>query len=148
MSMRFSIHGRLIGHAAARANVVALRRASIVLAAASFGALAVLVATGVFDDVDRFAVDPLMPGLAPRHSGKPSLLRALSPVGRQHGPFDLAPDARLYPASVPLSGRIVAVEAATLWHRGRRVEPALWIGALVVGTAIEVLVKGTVTRPA
>src|SRR4051794_20129524 len=146
--MRFSIHGRLIADAAARANVVALRRASIVLAAASFGALTVLVATGVFDGVDRFAVDHLMPGLDPRHSGKPSLLRALSPVGRQHGPFDLAADAWLYPASVPVSALVVAFAAATLWRRGRRVEPALWVAALVVATAIEVLVKGTVKRPA
>src|SRR4051794_34745141 len=148
MSMRFSIRSRLIGARAARANVVALRRLSIVLTATAFGALVVLVATGVLDGVDRFAVDRLMPGLDPRHSDKPSLLRALSPVGRQRGPFDLASDAWLYPASVPVSGLIVTVAAATLWRRGRRVEPALWIAALVVGTAIEVLVKATVTRPA
>jgi membrane-associated phospholipid phosphatase len=89
-----------------------------------------------------------MPGLDARHSGKPSLLRALSPLGRQRGPFDVAADAWLYPASVPVSGLIVTVAAATQWRRGRRIEPAVWIAALVVGTAIEVLVKGTVKRPA
>src|SRR3954453_19379185 len=86
ISMRFSIRGTLAGHGAARANVVALRRASIVFAAACFGGLTVVVATGVLDGVDRFAVAHLMPGLDPRHRGEPSLLRALSPVGRQHGP--------------------------------------------------------------
>jgi membrane-associated phospholipid phosphatase len=89
-----------------------------------------------------------MPGLDARHSGKPSLLRALSPVGRQHGPFDVAADTWLYPASVPASGLIVTIAAATLWRRGRRIEPALWIAALVVGPAIEVPVKGIVKRPA
>jgi membrane-associated phospholipid phosphatase len=150
--MRFSIRSTLVGAGAARANVVALRRPSIVLAAtafaAAFAALAVLVATGILDGVDRFAVDHLMPGLDARHSGKPSLLQALSPVSRQRGPFDLAADAWLYPASVPVSGLIVTVAAAALWRRGRRIEPALWLGALVVGTAIEVLVKGTVKRQA
>ena len=106
------------------------------------------MATGVLDVVDRVAVDRLMPGLEPRHSEKPSLLDALSPLGRERDAGHVAADTWLYPASVPVSGLIVALAAATLWRRGARVGAALWLVALVGGTAIEVLVKETVTRPA
>ena len=106
-----------------RADVGALRRLPILTIAGlavGFAALAVLVATGSLDGLDRFAVDHLMPGLEPRNSGKPRLLDALSPVGRQRGPFHFAADAWLYPASVPVSGLVVAVAAAALWRRGAR----------------------------
>jgi membrane-associated phospholipid phosphatase len=75
-----------------------------------------------------------MPTLGPpEDSGIAGILLPLTEYG---GVRDTLADVWLYPASVLVSG------AFLLLCRNR-----LWIGAWLIGTAIEVLVKGTLARP-
>jgi membrane-associated phospholipid phosphatase len=87
-----------------------------------------------------------MPGIEPGAQG--SLLDALLPVGDRHGFWRVAADLWLYPASAPLSSAIVGLACLALWRRGWHRAALLWGSAFVAGTAIEILVKEVLERPA
>jgi len=127
-------------------TLAGLRRVLLVLVCGLFAALAVLVAVGAFTGVDQYATSHWMPGL--EANGTTALVDSLLPFGDRRGPFDLAADAWLYPASAPVAALVFAVICGRLWARGRRVAAAWWAGALVVGTAVELLVKQLLARPA
>jgi membrane-associated phospholipid phosphatase len=123
-----------------------LRRFSIALLCFLFAALAVLVALGAFAGTDQYATGHWMPGLDP--NGTTSLVDSLLPVGDRRDVFDLLADAWLYPASAPVTALIFALVCRGLWFDGRRTAAAWWAGALVAGTAVEILVKHVLARPA
>jgi membrane-associated phospholipid phosphatase len=110
-------------------------RRAVLLLLAVFAALAVAVGLGAFTWLDQGAVDHLMPGLAPR-SDDTSLADVLLPLTEYRGVWDAIADVWLYPASVLVSGALIAL------CRSR-----LLLGAWFVGTAIEVVVKATLARP-
>ncbi len=111
---------------------------------AAFLLLALLVAAGDLDRVDRFAVRHLMPGLS-SHEARTSLLGSLLSY---HGhSFHLTGVVKL-PASALLSSLVVAATCAILWRRGRRAGAALWAGAFAVAVAVELVCKATITKPA
>lgn len=87
-----------------------------------------------------------MPGIDPGTQG--SLLDALLPVGDRHGFWDMAADVWLYPASAPLSSAIVGVACVALWRRGRHRAALLWGTVFLAGTAVEIVVKELLERPA
>ena len=103
----------------------------------AFVALAALVAAGAFTGLDQWAVDHLMPGATFSHR-EPGLADALVPLWGTHwgNGWSIAANVVTLPASF-----LVALGLA-LW-RSRAV--AL---AVVAGTAVEGLLKTTLTRPA
>jgi membrane-associated phospholipid phosphatase len=137
---------QLGGSGAAAGTLAGLRRLLLVLVCGLFAALAVLVALGAFTRVDQYATSHWMPGL--EANGTTGLVDSLLPVGKRRGPWDLAADAWLYPASAPVAALVFLLACGTLWRRGRRVAAVWWAGALVVGTLIELVVKHVLARPA
>ena len=75
-----------------------------------------------------------MPTLGPAEDT--GIAGSLLPLVDYHGVWDAIADLWLYPASVLVSGALIAL------CRSR-----VWLGAWFVGTAIEVLVKSTLARP-
>jgi membrane-associated phospholipid phosphatase len=118
----------------------------IALAAAclGFAVLAVLVGTGALSGFDQYAVEHWMPGLSPG-SGKPSLASGLIPY---HGSTVDASDAATFPAGFLISLLIVLAGAFLLDRRGRGRLGLIWIGLFLAGSAIEVLCKTVIDRPA
>lgn len=130
-------------------SLSALRRLAIVILCALFALLAALVAAGAFTRLDQAAVSHAMPGLEPGSSTGISAVDVLSPLGDDdRTPFDLASDAWLYLASVPLSALGIGICAVVLRRRG--CSRAAWglAAAWVAGNAIEVLTKHALVRPA
>jgi membrane-associated phospholipid phosphatase len=119
-------------------------RASAVLLAAAFAALAVLVAAGELTSLDQWAVGHAMPGAD--FTGKPTFADAVVPLwGVQwHGLLHVVSELVTLPASFTPATAIVAVAC---WMLRGRVGFGL-AAAYAVGNAVEVLVKGTLTRPA
>jgi membrane-associated phospholipid phosphatase len=107
----------------------------------------VLVALGAFTRLDQFAVDRLMPELSADDTPS-TLLQALLPIVGSDTLWNVAVDLWLYPASFPVSGLILIGCAWTLRRRGRAREGVLWVAAWLGGTAIEVLTKHALARPA
>jgi membrane-associated phospholipid phosphatase len=129
------------------ATLAALRRRLVLLLLClAFAALAALVAAGAFTGVDQYATTHLMPGLEPSKPG--TVFDALLPIGDRRDVWNVAADLWLYPASAPLSSAIVGIACAALWRRGRRDAARLWGAAFVAGTAIEIVVKELLERPA
>ena len=121
-----------------------MSRASALALAAGFAVLAVLVAGGELSSVDQWAVDHAMPGAA--FAGKPTFADAVIPLWgvHWHGVVHVVSELVTLPASFTPATLLVA--AACLAVRGRA---ALVFGsAFAAGNAIEVVVKGTLTRPA
>jgi membrane-associated phospholipid phosphatase len=112
-------------------------------AAAAFASLAGLIASGELTSLDQWAVGHAMPGADFR--GKPTLLDAIVPLlGAQwHGALHIASELVSLPASFTPATAIVA--AACLAMRGRA-GVALAV-AYAAGNLVEVVVKGTLTRP-
>ena len=75
-----------------------------------------------------------MPTLGPAEDT--GIAGILLPLTDYHGVWDAIADLWLYPASVLVSGALIAL------CRSR-----VWFGAWFVGTAIEVVVKSTLARP-
>jgi membrane-associated phospholipid phosphatase len=119
-------------------------RASAFILAAGFAVLAVLVAGGGLTSVDRWAVDNAMPGAD--FAGKPTFAGAVIPLWdvHWHGVLHVVSELATLPASFTPATLLVA--AACLAVRGRAA--VVFAAAFAAGTAIEVLVKGTLTRPA
>ncbi|MGH3000463.1 MAG: phosphatase PAP2 family protein, partial [Gaiellaceae bacterium] len=111
--------------------------------AAAFAALAGLVAAGELTSIDQWAIDHAMPGAD--FAGKPTFADAVIPLwGVQwHGALHILSELWTLPAS--FTPATLVVVAACLRLRGR-VVVALAL-AYVAGNAVEVLVKGTLTRP-
>jgi membrane-associated phospholipid phosphatase len=120
------------------------RAALATLAAGSFAALAALVAHGNLTSVDQWAIDHAMPG-ADFH-GKSTVASVLIPLWdvHWHGALHVVAELVTVPASVGPATLIVGAVCARLRGRGGLALAA----AYLAGNAIEVLVKGTLTRPA
>jgi membrane-associated phospholipid phosphatase len=121
-------------------------RASAVVAApaaAAFAALAALVAHGDLTSIDQWAIDHAMPGADFR--GTSTVASALVPLWdvHWHGVAHVAAELVTLPASFTPATAIVA--AACLRLRGRA--GVAFAAAYALGNAVEVLVKGTLTRP-
>jgi membrane-associated phospholipid phosphatase len=123
-------------------------RLALVLAAA-FGLVAGLLAAGLFDPIDSYAVHHLMPGLGTDRD-KPSLVDSLVPFLHQGHPSGITrvADVITLPASAVPSLLLLGGGCLLLWRRGARSEALLWASAWVVGDAIELLCKSVVQRPA
>ena len=113
-------------------------------AAAAFAALAALVAEGTLTRLDQWAVDHAMWGAS--LGGKPTFADAVVPLlGAQwHGALHIASILVTLPASFTPALLITAAACIELGGRG-----AVALGAgFVAGNVVEVVVKGTLTRPA
>jgi len=112
-------------------------------AAAAFAALAALVAAGSLTGLDQWTVDHVMQGAA---VGKPTFADAVVPLLGEnwHGALHIVSILVTIPASFTPALLVTAAACARL--RGRAAV-ALAVG-FVAGNVIEVVVKGTLTRPA
>ena len=121
-----------------RVNVAAAATAAV-----AFAVLAVLVAAGELTSIDQWAVRHTMPGAV--FTGKPTLLDAIVPLlGVQwHNAIHIASEIVGLPASFTPATAIVA--AACLAIRGR--VAVAFASVYAASNAVEVLVKGTLTRP-
>ena len=121
-----------------------MSRASALASAAGFAVLAVLVAAGDLTAIDQWAVDHAMPGAD--FVGKQTVADAVIPLwGVQwHGTLHVISELVTVPASFTPATLLVA--SACLAVRGRAA--IVFATAFAAGNAIEVLVKGTLTRPA
>ncbi len=112
-------------------------------AAAAFAALAGLIASGDLTSLDQWAVDHAMPGA--HFAGRPTLADAIVPLlgTHWHGALHIASELVSLPAFFTTATVIVA--AACLAIPGRA---ALALAAAyAAGNVVEVVVKGTLTRP-
>jgi membrane-associated phospholipid phosphatase len=119
------------------------------LAAAAFGALAGLVASGAATSLDRWACQHAMP-FAGRPGQPPSLLESVVPL--LHASFHPAGAAVAeivtLPGQVVLSFLLVVVAAGALWGRGRRAAGIAWPAVWLLAVAVEVVFRHSLTRPA
>jgi membrane-associated phospholipid phosphatase len=117
--------------------------AAAVSALVAFVALAVLVAAGDLTSIDQWSVRHTMPGAV--FTGKPTFVDAIVPLlgVRWHGVLHIASELVSLPASFTPATAIIA--AACLTNRGR--SAVALAAAYAVTNAVEVLVKGTLTRP-
>jgi membrane-associated phospholipid phosphatase len=124
-------------------------RVRVVALAAAYAALAVLVAAGSLTRIDQWAVHHLMPGAHYRATTQ-TFVESIVPLlhASWHPPVHAIANVVTVPASVLPSLLIVGIGSLVLWRRGRRRAAVAWAAAWVAGTAIEVLTKDTLTRPA
>ncbi len=118
------------------------------LLVAAFAALAGLVAAGSLTRLDQWAVDHAMPGAHFRQTTQtftesvvPLLHASWHPL--LHGVANVV----TVPAGALPSLLIAGAGWLVLWRRGRRRAAVVWAAAWMAGTAIEVVTKGTLTRP-
>lgn len=121
-----------------------MSRVSALVFAVGFAVLAVLVAAGDLSSVDQWAVDRAMPGAA--FAGRPTFADAVIPLWgvHWHGALHIVSELVTSPASFTPATLIVAAACLAVRSRAATVLAA----AFLAGNAIEVLVKGTLTRPA
>jgi membrane-associated phospholipid phosphatase len=131
--------------AAAPSRTAAFVLAGLVLALV---ALTALVAAGTLTRADQFSVTHLMPWLRP---GSPSP----SGTAGYYRPFTLNTstwpkilDSWTYPCSLLISGLVVIWAAVVLWRRYGPVVALAPAAAWIIGNGIEVIGKGTITKPA
>lgn len=124
------------------------RRKSALALAATFAALSVLVARGALNGVDQWSVDHLMPG-RPDGSPGPSLAEAAVPL--LHASWTTVLDAVAnvvtLPAQALVSSALMGLCCTALWRRGNKRRAQAWGIVWIVGNAVEVLCKSTLTRP-
>jgi membrane-associated phospholipid phosphatase len=113
-----------------------VRFASACLLSGGFAALAVLVATGALNGLDQWGVDHLMPG-GTFESEDSGLLGAVLPLYGTHwgNAWSVAANIVTLPAAFVISLALVAWRSRPL------------AAALVLGTAVETLCKGVLSRP-
>jgi membrane-associated phospholipid phosphatase len=118
------------------------------VAAAAFGVLSGLVASGEATDLDQWAVDHAMP-LAGAPGPPPTTLESLVPL--LHAPFHPIGVAVVQvvtlPGQVVISLLLVLAAARRLWTRGRREAAVCWPAAWLAAVAVEVVFRHTLTRP-
>jgi membrane-associated phospholipid phosphatase len=124
------------------------RRSVAPALALAYAALAVLVASGALNGLDRWSVDHLMPGLG-RRSSAPSLADAVVPLlgASWDGGLDVVANVVTLPAQALVSSALLGVCCLALWRRGRRRTAQAWGGVWIVGNLVEVLCKSTLERP-
>jgi len=112
-------------------------------------ALTALMLGGVLTGLDEWGLDHVMPALNPR--ARANGIVSLNSIWR---PFPLdVPwwqkllDVYTYPASVLVSGLLVAIACVVLVRRGQRLPAFVWLGAWLAGSGIEVIGKNVLTRP-
>lgn len=107
------------------------------------------MAGGSLTGVDQWACDHLMPGAGPPGS-PPTFLESFVPL--LHADFGTllraASQIVTLPGQVVVSLLVVAVGAVLLRRRGRSAAAVAWLLAWAAGTAIELLCKHALTRPA
>ena len=127
-----------------------MRRGPVAAAlAAAYAALAGLVAAGALTRADQWSVTHLMPG-ASGSSSKETFADAVVPLAHAHWsqPLDAVSSLLTLPGQVVVSGLLVGAAALVLLHRGRRAAALVWPATWFAATAIEVLCKETLARPA
>jgi membrane-associated phospholipid phosphatase len=125
------------------------RNPAIVLAVlvAALVVLSILLVAGSLTRVDQFSVDHWMPWLNPRpkhHGGSVGLYR---PFSLDTTTWAKVLDTWTYPCSVLISALIVMWAAIALWPRYGPVVALAPAAAWIIGNGIEVIGKGTLTRP-
>jgi membrane-associated phospholipid phosphatase len=99
--------------------------------------------------VDQWAVDHAMPFAGPA-GPPPSLLESLVPL--LHASFHPAGDAItqfvILPGQALISLLLVLAAARRLWRSGRVVATVAWPAAWLAATAVELVFRHTLTRPA
>jgi membrane-associated phospholipid phosphatase len=119
-----------------------------VAAAAAFGLLAGLVASGATTGLDQWAVDHAMP-FAGAPSAPPTSLESVVPL--LHASFHplgvgVAQIVTL-PGQVVVSLLLVLAAAWRLWTRGRREAAIYCVAAWLAAVAVELVFRHTLTRP-
>jgi membrane-associated phospholipid phosphatase len=116
---------------------------------AALVALTALVATGALTRLDQFSVDHFMPWLVPGNPGKvdSAFTSFWRPFRLHTANADKLLDVWTYPCSVLISGSVMVVAFVLLRRRLGVVAALAPAAAWLVGNAIEVLGKDTVTRP-
>jgi membrane-associated phospholipid phosphatase len=115
--------------------------------AGAFVALSVLVATGSLNGVDQFSVDHLMPWLRPQSQGHGGTAGFYRPFALDATTWTKLLDLWTYPCSLLISALVVIWAAFALWPRYGPVVALAPAVAWVIGNGIEVVGKGTLTRP-
>jgi membrane-associated phospholipid phosphatase len=109
--------------------------------------LAALVASGTTTSLDQWAVNHAMP-FAARPSPAPTLLESIVPL--LHAPFHPlgagVTEVVTLPGQVVFSLLLVLAAARVLWRRGRVEAAACWTTAWLVGVAVELAFRHTLTR--
>jgi len=116
--------------------------------AVALAVVAVGVELGAFTRFDQFGLDHFMPWLVPGNTATGGHAGFWQPFKFETPNTQKLLDLLTYPCSVLLSGLVVAIAAALLWKRLGPLAALAPAAAWVVGNAIEVLLKGTIVRPA
>lgn len=127
-----------------------MRRGPVAAAlAAAYAALAGLVAAGTLTRVDQWSVTHLMPG-GSDSSSKETFADAVVPLLHVNWsrPLDTVASFVTLPGQAIVSGLVVGAAALVLLGRGRRTAALVWPATWFATTAIEVLCKETLQRPA
>jgi membrane-associated phospholipid phosphatase len=99
--------------------------------------------------IDRWAVSHAMPFAGPP-GGPPTLLESVVPL--YHAPFQplgvAIAELVTLPGQVVVSFLLVAVAAVALWRQGRRAAALAWPGVWILASALEVVFRHTLSRPA
>jgi membrane-associated phospholipid phosphatase len=116
------------------------------LLGAAFGVLSWLVVSGRCTRLDQYAIDHLMTrvGTGPAHN---SVWSALRPYPAGGSVSDIVFNVWTLPASVVVSGAVLALCCTVLERRGRRRAAGAWIVAWVAVNVIEVAGKDLLRRP-
>jgi membrane-associated phospholipid phosphatase len=133
------------------ASAAPLSRRDRALGAGLLAALAVVtigVVLGAFTRLDQYSLDHLMPWLVPRNTAAGGHNGLWQPFKLHDSTAHKLVDLLTYPCSVLVSGLVVAIAAVVLWPRLGPFAALAPVGAWVVGNAIEVVLKGTIVRPA
>lgn len=125
------------------------RSAALVVAGlvAALVVLSVLVAAGSLNGVDQFSVDHLMPWLRPRSQGHGGIAGFYRPFYLDTATWTKLLDLWTYPCSLLISALVVIWAAFALWPRYGLVVALTPAVAWVIGNGVEVVGKGTLTRP-
>lgn len=118
-------------------------------AAAACAALAGLVAAGSLGRIDQWAVRHAMPG-ATDLGNEPTLVESAVPLLHAgfHPPLKAVAQIVTLPGQVVVSLALLAAAGASLRRRGRTERAAVLAAAWFLATAIEVLCKEAIVRPA
>jgi membrane-associated phospholipid phosphatase len=133
------------------ASAAPLSRRDRTLVAGLLAALVVVtiaVVLGAFTRLDQYSLDHLMPWLSPGTTGAEGHHGLWRPFKLDESPGHKLLDLLTYPCSVVVSGLVVAIAAVVLRRRLGTVAALAPAGAWIVGNAIELLLKGTIVRPA